>query len=82
MTGEERKRLQLLKEVRAGFEEKLSLPPGLLVNSATLEKMARMRSEEALDFIASGLKGWQREVAGEELAKVLEDPGEGRFDAG
>jgi len=77
MTGEERKRLQLLKEVRAGMEEKLSLPPGLLVNSATLEKMARMEVGEALDFIASGLKDWQREVAGEELARVLNDQSAG-----
>jgi ribonuclease D len=71
MTTEERKRLQLLKGVRAEIEEKLSLPPGLLVNSATLEKISRMESGEALEFIASGLKGWQREVAGERLARVV-----------
>lgn len=71
MTREERKRLQLLKGVRAEIEDKLSLPPGLLVNSATLEKISRMEKGEALDFIASGLKVWQREVAGERLARVF-----------
>jgi len=75
MTNEERKRLQLLKKARAEMEEELGLPPGLLVNSATLEKLCRMEVGEALDFIDTGLKDWQREAAGEELAKVLTPAG-------
>jgi ribonuclease D len=73
MTGAQRMRLQRLKKVRVEMEETLSLPPGLLVNSATLEKLARMDGGEALQFIETGLKSWQKEAVGEELSRVLSD---------
>jgi hypothetical protein len=53
------------------MEEALGLPPGLLVNSATLERLCRMEASEALAFIDTGLKEWQKKVAGEELMKIL-----------
>jgi ribonuclease D len=71
LTGEQKKRLGQLKKARAAMEEALGLPPGLIVNSATLEALSRMEQEEALAYLESGLKEWQREVAGEELAKIL-----------
>jgi ribonuclease D len=71
LTSDQRKLLQSLKQVRTGMEEKLGLPPGLLVNSATLERLCRMETGEALAFIDTGLKDWQREAAGEELRKSL-----------
>jgi len=71
MTVDQRKLLQSLKRSRAGMEEALGLPPGLLVNSATLERLCRMEASEALAFIDTGLKEWQKKVAGEELMKIL-----------
>lgn len=72
LTGEQKKRLGQLKKARAVMEETLGLPPGLLVNSATLAKLSRMEQEEALAYLESGLKGWQRAVAGEEFVKILQ----------
>lgn len=75
MTREERRRLQSLKKARTEMEEELGLPPGLLVNNATLEGLSRLQAEEVPDFMASRLKGWQKEVAGERLARVLTPAG-------
>jgi len=71
LTARQRKILQALKKTRSRLEEKLGLPPGLLVNSATLEKLCRLEAGEAGVFLKEGLKNWQREVAGEELAGKL-----------
>ena len=59
-----------LRPVRA-MEEHLGLPPGLLANSATLEKLCRMDPREAAHYIATGFKNWQREIAGERFTGIL-----------
>ena len=72
LTEEQKKRLGQFKKARAVMEETLGLPPGLLVNSATLVKLSQMEQEEALAYLESGLKGWQRAVASEEFVKILQ----------
>ncbi|MBI5444174.1 MAG: HRDC domain-containing protein [Deltaproteobacteria bacterium] len=72
LTGSEERRLKRLKRARALKAEALRLSPGLLVNSATLERLARMPTEEAAAALPQVLKAWQREVLGEELADALE----------
>ena len=53
------------------MEEHLGLPPGLLANSATLERLARMDPGDAASFIETDFKKWQRLVAGERFAGIL-----------
>lgn len=75
LTAEQKKKLQSLKMARTSLEKKLALPPGLVSNSATLEKLCRMETAEALRFIGTEFKNWQRAVAGELFAGVLEADG-------
>ena len=63
--------LQELKKSRNAMEEHLGLPPGLLANSATLEKLCRMGPREAAHYIDTSFKNWQREVAGERFSAIL-----------
>jgi hypothetical protein len=60
-----------LKKARAHVSESLRLAAGLLVNSATLEKLCRMEPEEASRWLETGLKDWQRGVVGEGLRRAL-----------
>lgn len=75
MTKSTQRTLQLLKRVRREMEEELGLPPGLLLNNATLEKLSRMDAAEARAFMKSGVKSWQREVAGKKVVEVLTPAG-------
>lgn len=67
MTPLELKRMEKLKEARTGVAGELGIDPGLLVNTATLEKFARAADGETETLAATELKNWQREAVGEAL---------------
>ncbi|NTU60060.1 MAG: ribonuclease D, partial [Deltaproteobacteria bacterium] len=71
MTGSQERRLKRLKAARQAASERLKLAAGLLVNSATLERLARMEPAEALAALPSALKRWQREALGDALGEAL-----------
>jgi ribonuclease D len=65
--------LRRLRDARERVERALGLPAGMVVNTATLTQIARLDREAALGFLADGLKRWQREAIGGELAAALAD---------
>ena len=81
LSGDQKNLLKRLKKARAALEETLGLPPGLMVNSATLEKITRMEMVDAISYIEKGLKKWQRTVAGEALANTLRGKSEKETEA-
>jgi ribonuclease D len=60
-----------LKEARDAVAAGLELEPGMLVNGATLERIARLDPDAAVAEISTSLKNWQKEVVGEALERVL-----------
>lgn len=72
LTPEEQKKLEKLKEARAASSKTLGIDPGLLVNTATLEKFARSSLGEERAKCLAELKGWQREAVGGELSAALD----------
>ncbi|TAL17945.1 ribonuclease D [bacterium] len=72
MTGEEKERLAKLKAVRTKRSEELLIDPGLLVNTATLEKVARAEPGTEGALLNSLLKNWQKEAVGSALAALTE----------
>ncbi|MFU8857801.1 MAG: ribonuclease D [Deferrisomatales bacterium] len=71
LTGEQEKCLKRLKKARAGAAERLGIEAGLLVNSATLERLCRAPSGEAARELPGLLKGWQLEALGDGLRNAL-----------
>jgi ribonuclease D len=67
----ERRCLRRLKEVRQVAAQRLGLSVGLLVNTRTLEALARAAPEEAKDLVRTHLKRWQFEVLGSGLLQAL-----------
>jgi ribonuclease D len=65
-------RLARLKTARAEAAQALGVEPGLLANTATLEKLSLLEPEEGRAALPSLLKEWQREVLGERLAALLD----------
>jgi ribonuclease D len=65
-------RLTALKAWRREKAAALAIDPGVLINNALLETLARDQPLQitALDAVA-GLKNWQRQVLGDELLAVL-----------
>ncbi|MBI5018381.1 MAG: ribonuclease D [Deltaproteobacteria bacterium] len=76
LTGAQERRLKRLKRVREDSAARLSLAPGLLVNSATLERLAREDPDEVFASLPGALKRWQRSVLEEPLVRALrgDDP--------
>ena len=71
LTGPARRRIRRLKRVRARVAGALGLEPGLLVNSDTLEQLARLDPAEAPRWLGQRLKQWQyRVLAGPLLAAL------------
>ncbi len=66
------KRLTRLKDWRKKVATDLELDPGVLINNALLDELARKqpRSEQDLDGIVL-LKSWQRKVLGEGILRTL-----------
>ncbi|GAB6062942.1 ribonuclease D [Deferrisoma palaeochoriense] len=75
LTEREEARLKRLKRARTRLAKRLGLDPGLLVNSATLERLARLDPAEAPGWLATNLKVWQQEVVGPELLAALSTAG-------
>ncbi|GAB4247399.1 ribonuclease D [Deferrisoma sp.] len=75
LTEREEARLKRLKRARTRLAKRLGLDPGLLVNSATLEQLARLDPAEAPGWLATNLKAWQQEVVGPELLAALSTAG-------
>lgn len=71
MTGSQERRLKRLKAVRQAASERHRLSPGLLVNSATLERLARMEPGDAASSVPTVLKRWQGEALGSALIEVF-----------
>jgi ribonuclease D len=67
LTPAQEKRLKRLKKARSRCAEKLQLPMGLLVNTATLERLARCPSTELGSALDENLKTWQHQILGEDL---------------
>jgi ribonuclease D len=71
MSHAQRTRLARLKQVREEAALELALAPGLLVNSATLEKMAYLPPPEGVALMETALKRWQQQVLGERLRAAM-----------
>jgi len=66
------KRMSRLKEWRKKAAAELELDPGILINNALLEELARKHPHTEADFDAiDQLKNWQRKVLGEGILQVL-----------
>ncbi len=63
--------LKRLKQARGKAGERLGIEVGLLVNSATLERLVRLGPAEAPGALPRELKGWQLEAVGEDLRGAL-----------
>jgi ribonuclease D len=65
-------RMKVLKNVRSAMAERLAMDPGVLVNNAQLEGLARACPANLHQVAELGvLKNWQREVLGEEAVRAL-----------
>ena len=65
-------RLTALKEWRRGKAAAFGIDPGVLINNALLETLARdLPARSAAPADLPGLKNWQRQVLGSELLAVL-----------
>jgi ribonuclease D len=65
-------RMKVLKNVRSAMAERLAMDPGVLVNNAQLEALARVCPASLQQVAELGvLKNWQREVLGEEAVRAL-----------
>lgn len=65
-------RMKLLKNLRAATADRLALDPGVLVNNAQLEGLARACPATLPQLTELGiLKNWQREVLGEGVVRAL-----------
>lgn len=71
MTPVELKKLEKLKEARNTAAKELGIDPGLLVNTATLEKFARASEDEAPALVKTELKNWQKEAVGGAVVTAL-----------
>jgi len=71
MSHAQRTRLARLKQAREEVAHDLAIGPGLLVNSETLEKLARLEPPEARQFLEATLKRWQVQVIGARLRSAL-----------
>jgi ribonuclease D len=67
LSASEERRLARLRAVREEASRRLGLAPGLLVNGATLEKLAREGGAEA-----GLLKRWQAEALGAPFLRALD----------
>jgi ribonuclease D len=66
------RRFKRLKKARAARAEALGIEVGLLVNSASLERLAREGPGRAREeVLESVLKGWQMEAVGGDLRSAL-----------
>lgn len=68
MNDRQKKVLGRLKSVRKRASDQFQLPPGLLVNNATLERIARSDSDEVPVTLETHLKAWQKEILGADLS--------------
>ena len=66
------KRMTRLKDWRKNTAAELELDPGVLINNALLDELARKQPKNEADFAAIGLlKRWQRKVLGEGILRAL-----------
>lgn len=66
------KRMIRLKDWRKKTAAEFELDPGVLINNALLEELARKQPRSEQDFAEIGLlKNWQRKVLGEGLLRTL-----------
>ena len=72
LTPSQEKRLKRLKKARAARAEQLQLPVGLLVNTATLERLTRQPPETLPAALDEQLKNWQRDVLGDDLTTAAQ----------
>ncbi len=73
LTDDQRRRLQRLKRVRRAATEQLGLSAGLVVNSATLERLARAAPGDATKMVKTVLKRWQFQALGPSLQQALRE---------
>lgn len=65
-------RLATLKKWREGKARQLEIDPGVLINNALLEELARRRPKQEAELEAvPGLKNWQRRELGREIVARL-----------
>jgi ribonuclease D len=71
LSPEQESRLARLRAAREEATRRLGLAPGLLVNGATLERLACL-DDVGGEAAARLLKNWQREALGESFLSVLQ----------
>lgn len=71
LTPAAERRLARLKAAREEAARALRIEPGLLVNGATLERLARLDPGEAAAELPAALKRWQQEAVGTPLHAAL-----------
>ncbi len=67
------RRLNVLKKWRTSTAARLELDPGVLINNALLEEIARNCPTSTSDLEKLPLKNWQRRELGEEILSVMSD---------
>lgn len=65
-------RFKRLKSWRQQKAAQLQLDPGVLINNATLEAVARRQPATTAELAELPLKGWQRRALGDELIRALD----------
>ncbi len=70
-TQEQKRRLRRLKTARSEASKRLDLDAGLLVNSKTLERLARADPKESRALLEESLKQWQLQVLGSAIRRTL-----------
>jgi len=73
LTSKQNRLLRSLKKARQTAAQRLGLHVGLLVNTRTLETLARVEPAQAADELQSHLKRWQLEALGVQLLRVLQE---------
>lgn len=67
LNADQEKRLKKLKKARTETSRQLGIDPGLLVNTATLERLARKEPDQIAEEMTLCMKKWQLEAIGEAL---------------
>jgi len=71
LTEEQEGRLKRLRRMRSRVARELRLDSGLLINSATLERLVRVEPRQWDVWMKNHLKAWQEEVLGDEIRAAL-----------
>lgn len=69
------KRMNKLKDWRRRQAEALGIDPGIIINNAALEELARRQPRDEQELREIGLKKWQQQVLGAGILRTLREGG-------